>query len=201
MANLQKFPAKICLTSAGILIHQEKILLVKHKKVGFWLNPGGHIEENEPPHKAAEREFWEETNINVRALPFGLMAESSATEYLPSPIATNLHWVCKENYECRMQNAESRMQNAKLLANSNYSVKKSTADIWPKGCEQHLNFLYLVEPVDVKKLDYKENVEETDGIAWFTLDEVKKLDTPDQIKNEVEYAFHVSKNLKPLRQR
>ncbi len=60
MADLQQYQAKICYTACGALIHKQKALLVKHKKLGIWLAPGGHMEEGEFPHQAAEREFWEE---------------------------------------------------------------------------------------------------------------------------------------------
>jgi len=45
-----------------------KILLVKHKKFEKWVQPGGHIEENETPEEAAVREAFEETGIRVRLL-------------------------------------------------------------------------------------------------------------------------------------
>lgn len=45
-----------------------QILLVYHPKIGKWLPPGGHIEENELPHEAACRECFEETGIEVEAL-------------------------------------------------------------------------------------------------------------------------------------
>src|SRR5688572_115523 len=99
MANLQSFNAKICLTASGTLIHQGKILLVKHKKLGFWLTPGGHLEPGEMPHQAAEREFWEETSVKVKAAPMGFFPKTgdAQTEFLPVPLSSNLHWVSREN--------------------------------------------------------------------------------------------------------
>ena len=34
----------------------EKFLLIKHRKTGKWLQPGGHIELDEDPEEAALRE-------------------------------------------------------------------------------------------------------------------------------------------------
>ena len=51
---------RICFGSSGFLVNDGKVLLIKHKKLGIWLAPGGHIDGNELPEKAAEREFWEE---------------------------------------------------------------------------------------------------------------------------------------------
>ena len=176
--DLQSFHAKVCLTAAGILIHDNKVLLIKHKKVGFWLNPGGHCEPGEMPHQTAEREFWEEAGIKVRARSLGKVLAVDEVEYIPNPIVTNLHWVCQDNYEHRV--------NGKPL--TEYALKH-----WHKrGCEQHVGFLYLVEPLD--GVHFTENVEETDGIAWFSLAEVQKLDTHPQIKQEVAYAFELVNN-------
>ena len=41
------------------------MLLLWHSKVGSWLPPGGHIEENEDPAQAVRREIKEETDLEV----------------------------------------------------------------------------------------------------------------------------------------
>jgi len=46
----------------------KKILLVKHKDYDKWLQPGGHIEEDETPEEAAIREVYEETGIKITIL-------------------------------------------------------------------------------------------------------------------------------------
>lgn len=50
------------------------MLLHKHKKLGHWFPPGGHVEPNELPDDAAVREVLEESGVPValigeRALP------------------------------------------------------------------------------------------------------------------------------------
>ena len=50
-------------TASAIVLGPEGVLLHFHKKLHLWLQPGGHIEENEPPWDAAHREVWEETGL------------------------------------------------------------------------------------------------------------------------------------------
>lgn len=44
----------------------KKILLVKHRKFNKWVQPGGHMEENETPEEAALREAYEETGLRIK---------------------------------------------------------------------------------------------------------------------------------------
>lgn len=184
MTSLQDLDAKVCLTSAGCLIHEGKVLLVKHKKVKIWLNPGGHLELNELPHQAAEREFWEETGIKVVAYdPHQIKAEPNGhDEYVPSPFSTNLHWVCKEHYDYRKFGTE---------------LSDEIKAIWKdRDCEQHLNWIFLVRPATTD-VNFTENIEESDGIAWFTLEELDNLETSDNIRAEVRRAFELTHQWHP----
>jgi len=51
--------------SAFVLNRDNKILLLWHKKLDKYVQPGGHILDNELPHEAAIREVLEETGINI----------------------------------------------------------------------------------------------------------------------------------------
>jgi 8-oxo-dGTP pyrophosphatase MutT (NUDIX family) len=51
-------------TTSGFVIHENKLLLVKHIKLGSWLQPGGHIELDEHPIEALFREIQEETGLS-----------------------------------------------------------------------------------------------------------------------------------------
>ncbi len=46
----------------------KKILLCHHQKFNRWVQPGGHIEDDELPEETALRETYEETGVRVRLL-------------------------------------------------------------------------------------------------------------------------------------
>ncbi|MCE7526847.1 NUDIX hydrolase [Polynucleobacter sp. IMCC 30228] len=50
-------------TSSGLVIHNNKALLVFHPYLSQWLQPGGHIDKGESPVDAAIREVYEETGL------------------------------------------------------------------------------------------------------------------------------------------
>lgn len=45
-----------------------KILLVHHSGFNRWVQPGGHIDDDEVPEETAVREVYEETGIRVKLL-------------------------------------------------------------------------------------------------------------------------------------
>lgn len=55
-------------TATAFIIQQDKLLFVKHPKLGSWMPPGGHVESNELPHMAAYREVEEETGLKIQFL-------------------------------------------------------------------------------------------------------------------------------------
>ncbi len=56
-------------TATGYVVHRDSVLLHWHRKIGAWLPPGGHVEENEDPVQAVRREALEETGIHVEVVP------------------------------------------------------------------------------------------------------------------------------------
>jgi ADP-ribose pyrophosphatase YjhB (NUDIX family) len=55
-------------TVAVFVVHEGRVLLHRHGKLGMWLPPGGHIEPHELPDEAAVREVEEETGVRVELL-------------------------------------------------------------------------------------------------------------------------------------
>ena len=52
-------------TGSAIVTGRRGVVLVKHKRFGIWLQPGGHIDPGESPAEAALREAEEETGLDV----------------------------------------------------------------------------------------------------------------------------------------
>ncbi|HUS44014.1 MAG TPA: NUDIX domain-containing protein [Ilumatobacteraceae bacterium] len=52
-------------TGSGIVVGRRGVVLLEHKRLGIWLQPGGHIDPGETPWDAALRESREETGLEV----------------------------------------------------------------------------------------------------------------------------------------
>lgn len=50
-------------TGSSLVVGPRGVILLKHKRLGFWLQPGGHIDPGESPWVAALRETVEETGL------------------------------------------------------------------------------------------------------------------------------------------
>jgi ADP-ribose pyrophosphatase YjhB (NUDIX family) len=56
------------LTASGFVLQGNSILLIKHRYLKVWLQPGGHIDFGEHPCDAAQREVLEETGWHTALL-------------------------------------------------------------------------------------------------------------------------------------
>ena len=51
------------ITGSAFVISNQGLLLHLHKKIKLWIQPGGHLDENETTYQAALRETKEETGV------------------------------------------------------------------------------------------------------------------------------------------
>jgi 8-oxo-dGTP pyrophosphatase MutT (NUDIX family) len=103
-----------------------EILMIKHKKLGVWLPPGGHIDENELPCDAALREIFEETGVTAKivtaAQEIDIPAPSSHGYELPLPMeilledieGTGLHNHIDMVYICVAENEALKPQESEV---------------------------------------------------------------------------------------
>ncbi len=60
--------------TVGFITRGDSVLLIHRNKFpnkGKWNGVGGHIEIGESPHDCMQREIWEESGLQVKALHFG----------------------------------------------------------------------------------------------------------------------------------
>jgi 8-oxo-dGTP diphosphatase len=74
-------------TASAVVIANNHILLVHHRRIGSWLPPGGHIEPDELPHLCAQRETLEETGVAVSVISCTLPDTGNSDAFiLPAPL-------------------------------------------------------------------------------------------------------------------
>lgn len=73
------------------IVHQNKVLLINHKKYKEWLPIGGHIELNEDPEEALYREIKEECGLKVRILAHTPPIAHRGVKPLPTPSFVDAH--------------------------------------------------------------------------------------------------------------
>ncbi len=53
------------ITGSGVIVGRRGVVMLRHKRLGLWLQPGGHLDPSETPWDAARRESEEETGLAV----------------------------------------------------------------------------------------------------------------------------------------
>ncbi|MBW4077254.1 MAG: NUDIX domain-containing protein [Acidobacteria bacterium] len=53
-------------TASGFVLSSRGVILHRHRRLGIWVQPGGHVDHGESPARAAARECTEETGLPVR---------------------------------------------------------------------------------------------------------------------------------------
>jgi len=72
-------------TATTYVAESGAVALHEHERLGKWLPPGGHVDRDELPHEAAEREVREETGLDVDLVAPEEDIESPTVESLPQP--------------------------------------------------------------------------------------------------------------------
>ena len=82
---------KIDFTVAIFVVHEDRVLVVHHRKLGKWLPLGGHIELDEDPEQAALRETREESGLEVELVGERPPTTEPGTRALIAPRFLDIH--------------------------------------------------------------------------------------------------------------
>lgn len=82
---------KIDFTVAIFVVHQDRVLLIHHRKLNKWLPLGGHIELDEDPEIAALREAKEESGLDVELVGERPPTTEPGTRALIAPRFLDIH--------------------------------------------------------------------------------------------------------------
>lgn len=77
----QTLPAHVTASAVVIDAAGERALLHRHRRLGIWLQPGGHVEDDEDAANAALRETLEETGVSATH-PDGVATIGHVDEHL-----------------------------------------------------------------------------------------------------------------------
>lgn len=82
---------KIDFVVGAVIVHEQKVLMVFHKKLQKWLFVGGHVELDEDPEQALFREVKEECGLDIEV--YGEKPESHSNEqrFLYAPTYLDIH--------------------------------------------------------------------------------------------------------------
>ncbi|WDC83610.1 NUDIX domain-containing protein [Caloramator sp. mosi_1] len=92
-----------------ILNSKNQILLLYHKKLNKYLPPGGHVEEGELTHIAAEREAYEEAGVNIDFYYVKNELGDERANPLPTPLLVQLEDIGDHYHEDFVYLARAKM--------------------------------------------------------------------------------------------
>ena len=103
----------------ALIVHENKVLLIFHKKHKIWLQIGGHIELDEDPDAALLREIKEECGLDVEIIgKKEPNIQVEGTKFLYPPAFMNIHkindthkhiglfYICKAKSDAFVHNKE-----------------------------------------------------------------------------------------------
>jgi 8-oxo-dGTP pyrophosphatase MutT (NUDIX family) len=153
--------------TAFVVDSRKRSLLLWHKRLGRWMPPGGHVENDETPEETARRECKEETALDVE-----IIGEATTDLFAGNP------------HEGLMLKKPIAM----LLENIPASPARG------ESAHQHMDFLYLARPLNENQvLTLAE--EEGRELRWFTKQEIEALNEETEIFANVKaYIVSILKN-------
>jgi len=111
---------KIDFTVAIFVVHEQKVLLIHHRKLDKWLPLGGHVELDEDPEQAALREAREESGFDVELLGDRPPTTGPGTRALIAPRFLDIHRITETHEHIGMIYWARPKQGALTLAEAEH---------------------------------------------------------------------------------
>ena len=131
---------------AGILIENERILLIEHSKNDkkYWLVPGGGVDWGESTAESLIREYKEETNLDIEVESFLFLSETIAPDKEKHVI--NLYFKVKRKDTSK---EDLKLGNEEMLTDLKFFEKEKIKNIklYPNIKEQIIKLLNKEERV------------------------------------------------------
>lgn len=149
-------------TVAVFVVHEDRVLLHRHKRLQRWLPPGGHIDPGELPDEAARRETREETGLDV--------------ELVDAPLALSVEG----------QNEVEEAGPARLVQPLGIQLE----DIGPG--HQHIDLIYVARPKSGAALDLLAEEGTLDAnLAWYAAEEWDAMGVSAEVRGWAAAAMTV----------
>lgn len=140
-----------CATACVVNKDDNTILFIHHKKLNKWLFVGGHIELNEDPETAVQREVKEETNLDITLLgeryprkedyirPFALQKNVVKDDH----IHMDLFYIAIANNPEQIKAKEDEVLNYKWFTKE--EIVSSNFDTFPEKKKMAIDVLEYIE--------------------------------------------------------
>lgn len=140
-----------CSTACVVNKDDNTILFIHHKKLNKWLFVGGHIELNEDPETAVQREVKEETNLDITLLgeryprkedyirPFALQKNVVKDDH----IHMDLFYIAIANNPKQIKAKEDEVLNYKWFTKE--EIVSSNFDTFPEKKKMAIDVLEYIE--------------------------------------------------------
>ncbi|KAA3661645.1 MAG: NUDIX domain-containing protein [Chloroflexi bacterium] len=95
----------------GVVFRDDKVLLVREKLDGGWTLPGGWVELGESPSEAVEKEVWEESGFQTKAVKLLAFYDRDKQGHPPHP-----YHIYKACFLCEINggNAQTSMETTEV---------------------------------------------------------------------------------------
>lgn len=117
----------IDLVASVYIVHNNRVLLVFHKKLQSWLPIGGHVELNEDAEETLMREIQEECGLNVTIIspPLPQVPDSTDIKFLPVPAYFDIHKITEDHRHMNLVYFGTSSTNRAILAEGEHSRARS----------------------------------------------------------------------------